>query len=121
MKGKLGQRVTTARKGSSPRTPLAGSVGMEPGSAVRIDFSVDVGTEILVINKAGKITDTVPGPKGAYFNGIAYAGHGFYAVGASHLCGGRSASALREKCRFCSCASAPGICCPNRSREKLGF
>ncbi len=64
MNGKLGQRVTTARKGSSPRTPLAGSVRVEPGSAVHIDFSVDVGTEILVINKAGKITDTVPGPKG---------------------------------------------------------
>ncbi len=72
--------IATARKGSSPRTPLAGSVGVEPGSAVHIDFSVDVGTEILVIDKAGKITDTVPGPKGAYFNGIAYSGHGFYVI-----------------------------------------
>jgi sugar lactone lactonase YvrE len=53
---------------------------VEPGSAVHIDFSVDVGTGILVIDKTGKVTDTIPGPQGAYFNGIAYAGHGFYVI-----------------------------------------
>jgi sugar lactone lactonase YvrE len=72
--------IATARRGVSPRTPLPGGVGVEPGSAVHIDFSVDVGTEILVIDKTGKVTDTIPGPKGAYFNGIAYAGHGFYVI-----------------------------------------
>jgi sugar lactone lactonase YvrE len=72
--------IATARKGAAPRTPLAGGIGVEPGSAVHIDFSVDVGTEILVIDKTGKVTDTVPGPKGSYFNGIAYAGHGFYVI-----------------------------------------
>lgn len=72
--------IATARQGASPRTPLPGGAGVEPGNAVHIDFTVDVGTEILVIDKAGKITDTIPGPKGAYFNGIAYAGHGFYVI-----------------------------------------
>ncbi|MGD0965820.1 MAG: hypothetical protein ABSA57_18185 [Candidatus Acidiferrales bacterium] len=72
--------IATARKKAAPRTPLAGGIGVEPGSAVHIDFSVDVGTEILVIDKTGKVTDTVPGPKGSYFNGIAYAGHGFYVI-----------------------------------------
>jgi len=72
--------IATARRGVSPRTPLPGGVGVEPGSAVHIDFSVDVGTGILVIDKTGKVTDTIPGPKGAYFNGIAYAGHGFYVI-----------------------------------------
>jgi sugar lactone lactonase YvrE len=72
--------IATARRGASPRTPLPGGGGVEPGSAVHIDFSVDVGTEILVIDKTGKVTDTIPGPKGAYFNGIAYAGHGFYVM-----------------------------------------
>lgn len=72
--------IATARRGTAPRTPLAGGAGVEPGSAVHIDFSVDVGTEILFIDKTGKVTDTVPGPKGAYFNGIAYAGRGFYVI-----------------------------------------
>ncbi|HVZ59759.1 MAG TPA: hypothetical protein VG892_03135 [Terriglobales bacterium] len=65
--------IATARQGVAPRSPLQ-------DGRVRIDFSTDIGTQILIIDKTGKVTGTVPGMKGGYFNGLAESGHGFYLV-----------------------------------------
>jgi hypothetical protein len=51
------------------------------------DFS-DVGPEVLVLDRTGKVTAAIPGEKGQAFNGIAAAGKGIYLIadtGASML------------------------------------
>jgi sugar lactone lactonase YvrE len=68
--------IATARQRTAPHFPATGNFS----TAMRVDYSADVGPEILVLDKAGKVTDTIPGPKGAYLNGIADAGHGFYVI-----------------------------------------
>jgi hypothetical protein len=65
--------VATARRNTAPRVAL-------PNGGIRLDLSVDIGTEVLEIDRSGKTVDTIPGPKGAYFNGIADTGHGFYVI-----------------------------------------
>jgi sugar lactone lactonase YvrE len=46
-----------------------------PGQTPGVDFS-DVGPQILVLDKTGRLVATIPGPKGQFFNGIAPAGDG---------------------------------------------
>jgi len=57
------------------RRPAAAG-GAAPGGP---DFS-DVGPEVLVLDKAGKVKVTVPGQKGQAFNGITPAGKGIYFI-----------------------------------------
>jgi hypothetical protein len=49
-----------------------------------VDFS-DVGSQVLILDKTGKVTDTIPGPKGAAFNGLIADGRGKYLIADSHL------------------------------------
>ena len=55
------------------------------GQPPQIDFS-DAGTEVVLLDKSGKITATIPGPKGSFFNGIAPAGtrRGVYLIADSN-------------------------------------
>ena len=50
-----------------------------PGQTPATDFS-DVGPEVLVIDKAGKVVARVRGGKGQFFNGITQAGGGKYLI-----------------------------------------
>jgi len=59
------------------RLPPAG------GGPPQINFS-DVGSEVIVINKTGAITATIPGQKGQAFNGIARAANGVYLIADSN-------------------------------------
>ena len=65
--------IATARRNTAPRVTL-------PNGGIRFDLSVDIGTEVMEIDKSGKVVDIIPGPMGAYFNGIADTGHGFYVI-----------------------------------------
>ena len=58
-----------------------GAAGQPP----QIDFS-DAGTQVLLLDKTGKITATIPGPKGSFFNGITPAGtrRGVYLIADSN-------------------------------------
>lgn len=49
-----------------------------PGQAGN-DFS-DVGPQVIVLDKTGKVTATIPGQKGQFFNGITPAGNGRYLI-----------------------------------------
>jgi|RhiMetdeSRZDD1v2_1073273.scaffolds.fasta_scaffold03889_5 catechol 2,3-dioxygenase-like lactoylglutathione lyase family enzyme len=55
------------------------------GQPPQIDFS-DAGSQVLLLDKTGKITATVPGPKGSFFNGITTAGtrRGVYLIADSN-------------------------------------
>lgn len=67
--------------------PATGQAGGAPPAGGGPDFS-DVGPEVLVLDKAGKVTATIPGQKGQAFNGITAAGNGSYLIadtGASML------------------------------------
>lgn len=49
------------------------------GQPRQLDFS-DIGAQVVLVDKAGHVTATIPGPKGAFFNGIAAAGRGMYLI-----------------------------------------
>jgi hypothetical protein len=49
------------------------------GQDRQFDFS-DIGAQVVLVDKAGTVTATIPGPKGAFFNGIAAVGKGMYLI-----------------------------------------
>jgi len=67
--------VLTAFQKSFRRPPPP--PGSQPQGGGGPDFS-DVGPVILVLDKTGNLTATIPGEKGQAFNGIATAGKGWY-------------------------------------------
>ena len=40
----------------------------------------DVGPQVITLDRTGKVTAIIPGPKGSFFNGIAPAGNGIYLI-----------------------------------------
>ena len=66
--------------GGRPPAPTAAPGTAQAGGP---DFS-DVGSEILVLDKTGKLTATIRGQKGQAFNGITPAGDGKYLVADSN-------------------------------------
>lgn len=68
---------------AAAQAPAAGAAGAPAAPALQIDFS-DVGTEILVFDKSGKVTATIPGQKGQAFNGITSAGNGKFLIADSN-------------------------------------
>ena len=70
------------RPAPAPAQPPAAGAA-PPAPALQIDFS-DVGTEVLVFDKNGKVTATIPGQKGQAFNGITAVGKGKFLIADSN-------------------------------------
>jgi hypothetical protein len=61
------------------RPYLRPNSGGQPGGRAQLDMS-NVGSQVLVLDKKGKLRATIDGQPGQFFNGIAWAGDGTYLI-----------------------------------------
>jgi sugar lactone lactonase YvrE len=75
--------VTAFQRPFRRPAPTAGAAAAAP-AAQQIDFT-DVGTEVLTLDRSGKVTGTITGEKGHAFNGITAAGNGKFLIADSNF------------------------------------